>query len=79
MASYPDAPFTAKEYADMLLCYGEAMGNATEALKLYVEKYPNRRHPSDPRVVEDMYQRVIENKPIVPQQEDAGKSSRRKK
>ncbi|GBP14154.1 hypothetical protein EVAR_102819_1 [Eumeta japonica] len=45
------ASFSAQEYGEMIMCYGEARGNAREALRIYVERYPDRRHPSDSRII----------------------------
>lgn len=33
------------EYADMHLVYGLALGNSTEAVRLYAERFPDRRIP----------------------------------
>ncbi|GBP34898.1 hypothetical protein EVAR_26487_1 [Eumeta japonica] len=60
----------------MIICYGEARGNARKALRIYVERYPDRRHPSDSRIITSAYQRVLENRPIVPNQEGAGRPVR---
>jgi len=35
-----------EEYCDMLLVYGKSDQNAHEAMRRYVEKYPNRRRPN---------------------------------
>ncbi|GBP37005.1 hypothetical protein EVAR_31003_1 [Eumeta japonica] len=45
------ASFSAREYGEMIMCYGEAQGNAREALRIYVERYPDRRHPSDSHII----------------------------
>lgn len=38
--------YTAEEYANMHFIYGECRGNASEAARLYRERYPNaERHP----------------------------------
>lgn len=68
--------FSAREYGEMLMCYGEARGNAQRALHLYIQRYPNARHPTDSRVITRAYQRVLDNQPIVPQQEGAGRMLR---
>lgn len=39
------ANLTNEEYADMLLAYGRADGNAREAQRVYRERYPDRRVP----------------------------------
>lgn len=43
--------YSFSEYADMQLTLGEAMGNAAAAVRLYAEKFPNRRPPSRPTFV----------------------------
>ncbi|GBP12731.1 hypothetical protein EVAR_69526_1 [Eumeta japonica] len=66
----------ARKYGEMIMCYGEARGNAREVLRIYVERYPDRRHPSDSRRLPSAYRRVLENGPIVPNQEGAGRPVR---
>lgn len=34
------------EYCDMIWVLGECRGNVNEAVMLYAERYPNRRHPN---------------------------------
>lgn len=68
--------FSAREYGEMIMCYGEARGNSREALRIYVDRYPDRRHPSDSRIITGAYQRLLENQPIVPSQEGAGRPIR---
>ena len=46
MAVLP-AMFTNDEYTDMLLLYGETGHNAAAARRLYGERYPMRRLPSE--------------------------------
>lgn len=41
-------PYTSAEYTDMLLTLGAAGGNSAEAVRMYRERYPNRRQPSRP-------------------------------
>ncbi|GBP17302.1 hypothetical protein EVAR_17790_1 [Eumeta japonica] len=53
-------------------------GNARGALRIYVERYPDRRHPSDSSIITSAYQRVLENRPIVSNQEGAGRPVRSK-
>ncbi|GBP36467.1 hypothetical protein EVAR_88047_1 [Eumeta japonica] len=66
----PFTPFTAEEYGDMILLYGEARCDAAEALRLYRERYPARRRPPGAHVISEAFQRIIENKPIVPELKD---------
>ncbi|GBP14469.1 hypothetical protein EVAR_7751_1 [Eumeta japonica] len=39
----------AHEYGEMIMCYSEARANVREEFRIYVERYPDRRHPSDSR------------------------------
>lgn len=39
-------PYSYVEYADMQLIYGEAHGNASEARRVYSNKFPNRHLPN---------------------------------
>ncbi|GBP15053.1 hypothetical protein EVAR_6693_1 [Eumeta japonica] len=66
----------AGEYGEMIMCYDEARGNASEALRIYVERYPDRQHPSDSCIITSAYQRVLKNRPIVSNQEGAGRPVR---
>ncbi|KAL0115610.1 hypothetical protein PUN28_010846 [Cardiocondyla obscurior] len=38
--------YTNVELAEMHLLYGEVRGNASEAARLYAERYPNRKKPN---------------------------------
>lgn len=58
--------FSAQEYADMILLYGEARGSSAGALALYRERFPHRRAPHNARVIVNAFQRIRENRPIVP-------------
>lgn len=40
------ATFTDEEYADIMMAYGKANGNAREAQRIYQERFRNRRLPS---------------------------------
>lgn len=53
------AAYTYEEYADMMLAYGFANSNASEAKRLYQERYPNRRVP-DRRTFSTTYRRLRE-------------------
>ncbi|CAG9786978.1 unnamed protein product [Diatraea saccharalis] len=48
------------------LCLGEARGNASLALRIYRERFPNVHHPGDSRTITAAFQRLLENQPIVP-------------
>ena len=39
--------YTTMELADLHLTYGEALCNGRTAQRLYIQKFPNRRHPSN--------------------------------
>ena len=58
--------YSAREYGNMLMCLGEALGNASLALRIYRNRFPNVRHPSDSRMITAAFQRVLENRPIAP-------------
>lgn len=64
--------YSSREYGAMLMCLGEALGNATEALRIYRNRHPNARHPSDSRIITNAYQRVLENRPIAPSASGGG-------
>ena len=61
------------------MCLGEARGNASLALGIYVERYLDARHPANGRIITRTYQRVLDNVPIVPQQESAGRLQQQNK
>ena len=64
------AHFTAEEYIDMILIYGECGQNGALAIQTYRERYgKTRRCPSDYRTFIKAVQRVRENQPVVPCQE----------
>ncbi|CAG9796493.1 unnamed protein product [Diatraea saccharalis] len=50
----------------MVMCLGEARGNASLALRIYRERFPNVHHPGDSRTITAAFQRLLENQPIVP-------------
>ena len=47
----PGYLFCAREYGDMIIMYGECHGNASAALRLYRERFPDRQHPADSRTI----------------------------
>ncbi|KAF9807702.1 hypothetical protein SFRURICE_006125 [Spodoptera frugiperda] len=65
--------YSAREYGNMLMCLGEARGNASLALRIYRERHPNVRHPSDSRTITAAFQRVLENRPIAPAASGGGR------
>ena len=44
MSRLHNIPYSNMEYADMIFCYGEANGNATEAVRIYRSKFENSRN-----------------------------------
>lgn len=60
------------EYADMLLCLGEANGVANEAARVYAVRFPNRRHP-DAKVIRRAEQRLRETGQLMPVNVDRGR------
>lgn len=66
----PRATYTASEYTDMILTYGECLGNAALALRTYRERYGDSRTcPRNARTIVLAVQRARENKPLVAHQE----------
>lgn len=60
------------EYADMLLCLGQANGVANEAARAYAIQFPNRRHP-DAKVIRRAEQRLRETGQLMPLNIDRGR------
>lgn len=71
--------YSAREYGNMLMCLGEARGNASLALRIYRERHPNVRHPSDSRIITAAFQRVLENRPIAPAASGGGRPAVRER
>ncbi|XP_066583383.1 histone-lysine N-methyltransferase SETMAR-like [Prorops nasuta] len=67
--------FTNEEYGQMVYILGEARGVATEAARIYRERYPNRRHPISTTFT-DTYRRVLETGNVLPRQEKGGHNLR---
>ena len=64
----PRVTYTASEYTDMILIYGECRGNAALALRTYRDRYGDSRNcPRNARTIQLAVQRIRENKSIVPQ------------
>lgn len=51
--------FTNSEMADMHFIYGLANGNAREARRLYMERYPNRIIPNH-KIFSSIHRRLVE-------------------
>lgn len=59
--------YTAAEYADMILIYGECHQNAALAIRTYRERYGDSRQcPTNPRTIVGALQRIRENRPVDP-------------
>lgn len=66
----PPHRYTASEYADMILIYGECHEDAAAALKMYKERYgATRKCPSNTRIIKDALEKLRGNQPLAPQQE----------
>ncbi|CAG4981412.1 unnamed protein product [Colias eurytheme] len=57
--------YTASEYVDMILLYGECQYNTRQTVKTYAERYPKRNCPSTTTIM-SVIQRLRENGPIIP-------------
>ncbi|XP_057329922.1 uncharacterized protein LOC130670526 [Microplitis mediator] len=58
--------YSASDYADMIMLYGECHYNARDACRVYAERYPNRaRHPNH-RVILGAAQRLWDTGNILP-------------
>lgn len=66
------ANYTNSEMADMHFIYGLANGNAREARRLYMERYPNRMIP-DHRIFSNIHRRLGETGTFKKNTNDAGK------
>lgn len=72
----PRIRYTAAEYTDMVLTYGECHQNAALALRTYRERYGNTRTcPTNSRVFILAVQRLRENRRLVPQGEGVSSNS----
>ena len=60
------------EYCDMLLMYGEARQNATEARRLYHQQFPQRRLPSD-KTIQAVHVRIRETGCVLPKKTNSGR------
>lgn len=65
-------PFSNSEYADMHFIYGQADGNALEAVRRYQARYPNRRQPSA-NTFSRLHQRLHETGVLQPKFADCGR------
>lgn len=68
--------FTAREYAEMILMYGECNRNATRAAREYHARFPNRRAP-DKNVILNLMNRIYGGGPLVPTRIGVGFGARR--
>lgn len=58
--------FSAEELLDMVLIYGECRQNGAPPLRLYAERFPQRRQPTDSRVIVRAVTRLRNNERAVP-------------
>lgn len=66
------ANYTNSEMAEMHFIYGLANGNAREARRLYMERYPNRIIP-DHRIFSNIHRRLVETGTFNKNSNDAGR------
>lgn len=72
----PPHRYTASEYADMILIYGECQQDAKAALKKYKEKYgATRTCPSNTRIITEALEKLRGNQPLAPQQDESDSES----
>lgn len=65
--------YSAAEYVDMVLIYGECHRNANQALRTYRDRYgETRRCPTNPRVITRAVQRIRDNRRIDPTTDHEG-------
>lgn len=64
--------YTNEEKADMVFMYGAANGNATNARRLYADRFPNRLTP-DTRLFERLFRELRETGSFVSLRTDAGR------
>lgn len=57
--------FSAEEMVDMILIYGECR-NGAACLRLYAERFPHRRQPTDSRIIVRAITRLRNNERVVP-------------
>lgn len=63
--------YSAAEYTDMILMYGECHQNAALTLRTYRERYGASRHcPTDVRTIINAVQRLRDNQPLMPNTHD---------
>jgi len=55
-----DKYFSAQEYTDMIIIYGEAGEDAIEAANLYAERFPGRKIFPDANVISSCVRRARE-------------------
>lgn len=68
--------FTAREYTDMIICYGMAGENASVAARIYAERFPRReRHPTR-RIISRCVQRARETGSLFPNLNGVGRPRR---
>ena len=73
----PFVNYSCAELTDMLLVYGETRQNSREAVRLYNERYPQRRTPSK-IIFEHIVRRLRETGSIKPVKVDSGRTKFRR-
>lgn len=69
----PFVNYSSAELTDMLLVYGESRQNSREAIRLYNERYPQRRTPSK-NIFEHIVRRLRETGCLKPVKADSGRT-----
>lgn len=69
--------YSAQEYADIHLVYGQENCNARAAARVYAENFPNRRHPSY-QVFIDVNRRLRTTGSVLPSKHETGRPRTRR-
>ena len=67
------AEYSAAEYTEMVIIYGEAGRNANLAARMYAERFPNRERQPDRHVILRCVQRCRERGSVLHFQQDRGR------
>jgi predicted DNA-binding protein YlxM (UPF0122 family) len=67
--------YSAADYVEMLLIYGECGRNARAAARMYAQRFPNRNHPNH-KVILSAIARTIEAGHILPNRKETGGAPR---
>lgn len=63
--------YSAAEYLEMIIIFGECGRNATEAARVYAERFPDRTHP-DNKVILRAIARTQETGQVLPNRKECG-------